>query len=87
MLHFLGYTAKQWRDANIDLSNSNKNVRDFATINQLAVLSNLETHNAELIKHNIDKIERFNQLSVIANYQLNVLDNADILKKLKQTNH
>ena len=82
-----GYTAKQWRDVNIDLSNSNKNVRDFATINQLAVLSNLETHNAELIKHNIDKIERFNQLSVIANYQLNVLDNADILKKLKQTNH
>lgn len=82
-----GYTAKQWRDVNIDLSNSNKNVRDFATINQLAVLSNLETHNAELIKHNIDKIERFNQLSVIANYQQNVLDNADILKKLKQTNH
>ena len=82
-----GYTAKQWRDVNIDLSNSNKNVRDFATINQLAVLSNLETHNAELIKLNIDKIERFNQLSVIANYQLNVLDNADILKKLKQTNH
>ena len=78
-----GYTAKQWRDANADLSNSNKNVRDFATINQLAVLSNLETHNAELIKHNIDKIERFNQLSAIANYQLNVLDKADSLKKLK----
>jgi len=57
-------------------------VRDFATINQLAVLSNLETHNAELIKQNIDKIERFNQLSVIAAYQLNVLDKADSLKKL-----
>lgn len=57
-------------------------MRDFATINQLAVLSNLETHNAELIKQNIDKIERFNQLSVIAAYQLNVLDKADSLKKL-----
>jgi len=77
-----GYTAKQWRDANPSLSNTNKNVRDFATINQLAVLSNLETHNAELIKQNIDKIERFNQLTVIASYQLNVLDKADVLKKL-----
>lgn len=77
-----GYTAKQWRDANPDLSNTNKNVRDFATINQLAVLSNLETHNAELIKQNIDKIDRFNQLTVIASYQLNVLDKADVLKKL-----
>ncbi len=77
-----GYTAKQWRDANPHLSNSNKNIRDFATINQLAVLSNLETHNAELIKQNIDKIERFNQLIVLANYQLNVLDKADLLKKI-----
>ena len=36
-------TAKKWRE-------SNSNIRDYATINELTVLSNLESHNAELIK-------------------------------------
>ena len=52
-----GCTARQWRDANPTLVKENKNIRDFASINQLAVLSNLETHNAELIKENVNKIE------------------------------
>ena len=78
-----GCTAKQWREANSELVKKNKNIRDFATINQLAVLSNLETHNAELIKENIDKIERFYKLTTIATYQLNILNNADSLKNLK----
>ncbi len=78
-----GCTAKQWREANPELVRENKNIRDFATINQLAVLSNLETHNAELIKENIDKIERFHKLTAIATYQINILNNADSLKKLK----
>lgn len=78
-----GCTAKQWRDTNPNLAKENKNIRDFATINQLAVLSNLETHNAELIKEKIDKIERFSKLYAIANYQLNILNKADNLKNLK----
>ena len=78
-----GCTAKQWREANPELVRENKNIRDFATITQLAVLSNLETHNAELIKENIDKIERFHKLTAIATYQINILNNADSLKKLK----
>jgi hypothetical protein len=78
-----GCTAKQWRDANPNLVKENKNIRDFASINQLAVLSNLETHNAELIKEKVDKIERFTKLSSIANYQLNILNKADNLKNLK----
>lgn len=78
-----GCTAKQWREANSELVKKNKNIRDFATINQLAVLSNLETHNAELIKENVDKIERFYKLTTIATYQLNILNNADRLKNLK----
>lgn len=44
-----GYTAKAWRDANPELA-KNSNVRDYATINELTVLSNLETHNAQMIR-------------------------------------
>ena len=44
-----GCTAKAWRDANPDLA-KNSNIRDYASISELTVLSNLETHNAELIK-------------------------------------
>ena len=40
-----GFTAKAWRDENPELAKKN-NVRDFASINELTVLSNLETHNA-----------------------------------------
>lgn len=76
-----GCTAKEWREANPEWAKQNKNIRDFASINQLTVLSNLETHNAELIKAQIDKITRFNKLLDIANYQLNILEKADILKK------
>ncbi len=42
-------TAKQWRELNPELA-KNSNVRDYASINELTVLSNLESHNAELIK-------------------------------------
>ena len=78
-----GCTAKQWREANPSFTLDNKNIRDFASINQLAVLSNLETHNAEMIKANVEKIERFTKLTAIATYQLNILNKADSLKNLK----
>ena len=42
-------TAKKWRELNPELAN-NSNVRDYASINELIVLSNMESHNAELIK-------------------------------------
>jgi hypothetical protein len=77
-----GCTAKEWREANPEWAKQNKNIRDFANINQLTVLSNLETHNAELIKASIDKVTRFNKLFDIANYQLNILNKADNLKSL-----
>jgi hypothetical protein len=78
-----GCTAKQWREANLSFALENKNIRDFASINQLAVLSNLETHNAELIKANVDKTERFSKLTTIAAYQLNILTKAESFKNLK----
>ena len=66
-------TAKEWRELNPQLARKS-NMRDYATINELTVLSNLETHNAELIKEGKSKEERFDILSEIANYQLNVLN-------------
>ena len=76
-----GCTAKSWRDANPELS-KNSNIRDFASIPELTVLSNLETHNAELIKQGLSKEERFRQLQEIAQYQLRVLVEAERIKEL-----
>ena len=67
-------TAKQWRELNKELA-KNSNMRDFATINELTVLSNIESHNAELIKQGKSKEERFEILLKIANYQLSILNN------------
>ena len=74
-----GFTAKAWRDANPDLAGKN-NVRDFATINELTVLSNLESHNAQMIREGKDKEERFRILEEIAGYQLNVLKEAEQIR-------
>ena len=60
-----GCTAKAWRDANPELAKSG-NIRDHASIAELTVLSNLETHNAELIKSGVSKAERFKTLREIA---------------------
>ena len=74
-------TAKKWRELNPKLSKTS-NVRDYATINELTVLSNLESHNAELIKEGKTKEERFEILNEIARYQLNILNNAEKIKLL-----
>lgn len=76
-----GFTAKAWRDVNPELA-KNSNVRDFATINELTVLSNLETHNAQMIREGKDKKERFNILKEIADYQLKVLGEAENIIKI-----
>ena len=74
-----GFTAKAWREENPELAKKN-NVRDFASIQELAVLSNLETHNAQMIREEKSKEERFKILKDIAEYQLNVLREADRVK-------
>jgi hypothetical protein len=79
-------TAKDWREANPELAKKNMNIRDIASINELAILSNLETLNAEMIKENIDKTERFKKLKKIADYQLSVLNEKDFMKSLKKMN-
>ena len=74
-------TAKKWRELNPSLA-KNSNVRDYASINELTVLSNLESHNAELIKEGKSKKERFEILNEIAKYQLDILNNAEKIKLL-----
>jgi hypothetical protein len=78
-----GCTAKEWRKANPELA-QNSNIRDYASVNELIVLSNLETHNAELIKENKTKAERFRILYEIAKYQIAILDEAEKMKSNRQ---
>lgn len=78
-----GMTAKKWREMNPELV-KNSNIRDYATINELTVLSNLESHNAELIKEGKSKSERFEILSNISKYQLDILNNAERIKLLNE---
>ena len=77
-----GFTAKAWREANPELAKKN-NVRDFATINELTVLSNLESHNAQMLREGKEKGERFKILQEIAEYQLNVLNAAEEIKMME----
>ena len=70
-----GFTAKAWREANPELA-KNSNVRDYASINELTVLSNLETHNAQMIREGKEKKDRFEVLQDIAKYQMGVLNEA-----------
>lgn len=79
-----GCTAKSWREANPELA-KRSNIRDFASIAELTVLSNLETHNAELIKSGVAKAERFRILHEIAQYQLHVLAEAEKIKELPES--
>ena len=78
-----GFTAKAWREANPELAKTG-NVRDYASIAELTVLSNLETHNAELIKSGMPKAERFKTLREIASYQMRVLTEAESIKGLPE---
>lgn len=57
-----GFTAKAWREANPELAKKN-NVRDFAIINELTVLSNLESHNAQMLREGKEKGERFKNIT------------------------
>ena len=75
-----GFTAKEWRVAN---PASTGNVRDHSTIEQLVVLSNLESINAVLIQQGLAQSQRLVQLNQIAITQMKSLVNATGLKKLK----
>lgn len=75
-----GITAKQWRDANPDLKG---NIRDYATINELICLSNMENINAVLINEQVPQPERLQKLNQIAIQQMRVLQEVENRKLLK----
>jgi len=75
-----GLTAKQWRIVHPD---EKGNIRDNATIEQLVVLSNMESINAVLIHQGLSQPERLSQLNKIAITQMKSLINSSSLKKLK----
>ena len=69
-----GMTAKQWREANPELKG---NIRDYATINELICLSNMENLNAVFIEQNMSQRERLVKLNQIAIHQMNILESDD----------
>lgn len=75
-----GITAKEWRDNN---SNKKGNIRDYATLEQLVVLSNMESINALLIGQGLSQGDRLMQLNKIAITQMRSLIENDAIKKLK----
>ena len=75
-----GITAKQWRDANPKVGG---NIRDDANIEQLVVLSNMESINAVLIHQGLQQHERLQQLNKIAIIQMKSLVGNKNIKKLK----
>lgn len=74
-----GMTARQWREANPELKG---NIRDYASINQLICLSNMENLNAVFINDGIPQRERLEKLNKIAIQQMKVLENIEDRKLL-----
>lgn len=75
-----GITAKEWRDNNPD---SSGNIRDYATLEQLVVLSNMESINALLIRQGLTQNERLIQLNKTAITQMKSLFDSNAIKKLR----
>jgi hypothetical protein len=74
-----GKTAKEWRAANPELEG---NIRDYAGIEQLLVLANMESINAELIHMHVDQRERLQRLNDIAIRQMKALTGHQAIKQM-----
>ena len=75
-----GITAKEWREANPHLKG---NMRDYASINQLICLSNMENINAVFINDGRSQSERLQRLNQIAIQQMSILEDVESKKLLK----
>ena len=69
-----GMTAKQWREANPELTG---NIRDYATINELICLSNMENLNAVFIEQGMPQSKRLVKLNQIAIQQMSILESGN----------
>ncbi len=76
-----GKTAKQWRMENPDLKG---NIRDYATIEQLLVLTNIENMNAWLINQGVPQRERLQKLRDTVVYQMQAFTGSSGARKLNQ---
>lgn len=75
-----GMTAKQWREKNPDKTG---NIRDYASINELICLSNMENINAVLIEDGVPQKERLIKLNSIAIHQMTILENQKEMNYLR----
>ena len=75
-----GMTAKEWKDQNPSLDG---NMRDYANILQLVILSNLENLNSEMIAQGIEQKVRLEKLNAIAKKQYNILQDSTGIKKVE----
>jgi hypothetical protein len=74
-----GLTAKQWRENNPELDG---NIRDYADVNQLVCLANMESLNAHFIEENLSQVKRLQKLNHLAINQSKILNND--IKKLEK---
>lgn len=74
-----GMTAKEWKDKNPTLDG---NMRDYANILQLVILSNLENLNSEMIAEGIEQKIRLEKLNAITKKQYSILQNSNSIKKI-----
>lgn len=79
-----GMTAQEWRKNNPERSKAGENIRDSASINELMVLSNAESRNAQMIREGFSKEERFLKIQKMAKIEFECLHNYDSTKSLKK---
>ena len=79
-----GMTAKEWREANPDKKG---NIRDYATINELICLSNMENLNAVFINDGMPQTERLVKLNQVAIQQMQVLEESENRKSSSVRNN
>ena len=79
-----GCTAAQWRNANPELAEKGLNIRDCGSINELVVISNMESMNAELIKRGNSKRDRYDFLKRMASEQLAHLNAIEADKQFRK---
>ena len=79
-----GCTAKDWKQANTTRASAGDNIRDIASINDLAILSNIESLNSIPISQGLSKTERLRLLSKTVNQQRKSLEGIDIIKGVQK---
>ena len=81
-----GKKAREWRDEHPIETQKGENIRDYATAEELIILVNMESQNAELIKEGLPQSERFAKLHKMARTQMQILLKNRTKEKLKNVN-